>query len=112
MNTMNVDGNNDYVTLLSNEEAETYYTETALRQTTASDYAQSQNAYIYVNPSQYSTTNNDNCYWMTRSAYTTSGNIYYVSYNGSITYGKTNMTYYGGFHCEARRHHPDARDLR
>lgn len=92
MNKMSINSNNDYVTLLTSEEAESYYQEVSNRWTKATDYAQSQNC--YVNTSAYSTTTLYNCYWMTRSAETTN-NIYYVNQSGSVTSGKTNMTYYG-----------------
>ena len=95
MSTMTIGSNSDYVTLLTQEEATSYFENNADRTTQPTDYAMSQNCYVYSSPSIYNPTNDGNCYWLTRSAYTTSGNIYYVSYNGSITYGKTNMTYYG-----------------
>ncbi len=95
MNTMTIGSNNDFVTILTQEEATSYFENNADRTTQTTDYAMSQNCYVYSSPNIYNPTNDGNCYWLTRSAYTTSGNIYYVSYNGSITYGKTNMTYYG-----------------
>lgn len=93
MSTMSVDSNNDYVTLLTNEEVESYYPEVADRFLKATEYAQSQNC--YVNTSAYSTTTLYNCNWLTRSAYTESGKVYIVNTSGSIVDGKTNMTYYG-----------------
>ena len=95
MNTMTIGTNNDFVTILTQEEATSYFENNADRTTQPTDYAMSQNCYTYSSPNIYNPINDGNCYWLTRSAYTTSGNIYYVSYNGSITNGKTNMTYYG-----------------
>ena len=90
---MSVNSNNDYVTLLTNEEVESYYQEVSDRFLKTTEYAQSQNC--YVNTSIYSTTTLYNCNWLTRSAYTESGKVYIVNTSGSIANGKTNMTYYG-----------------
>jgi len=94
MKTMAINSNNDYVTLLTKEEIESYYSTQSDRFVKPTDYAMSQNC--NVNTSEYSSAvTKGNCYWLTRSAYTTSGNIYYVSFDGSINSNKTNMTYYG-----------------
>lgn len=93
MSTMSINSNNDYVTLLTNEEVESYYQEVSDRFLKTTEYAQSQNC--YVNTSIYSTTTLYNCNWLTRSAYTESGKVYIVNTSGSIANGKTNMTYYG-----------------
>lgn len=93
MSTMSINSNNDYVTLLTNEEVESYYPEASNKFLKTTEYAQSQNC--YVNTSAYSSTTLYNCNWLTRSAYTESGKVYIVNTSGSITNGKTNMTYYG-----------------
>ena len=93
MSTMSINSNNDYVTLLTNEEVESYYQVVSDRFLKATEYAQSQNC--YVNTSAYSTTTLYNCNWLTRSAYTESGKVYIVNTSGYIVDGKTNMTYYG-----------------
>ena len=95
MNTMTIGSNNDFVTILTQEEATSYFENNADRTTQPTDYAMSQNCYVYSSPSIYNPTNDGNCYWLTRSAYTESGKIYYINYAGTVANGKTNMTYYG-----------------
>ena len=95
MKTMTIGSNSDYVTLLSEEEVTSYFANNTDRWSFSTDYAKSQNCYTYEPPSIYNRTYEDNCYWLTRSAYTESGKIYYIDYSGTITNGKTNMTYYG-----------------
>ncbi|MBP5684169.1 MAG: hypothetical protein J6X02_02810, partial [Bacilli bacterium] len=95
MKTMTIGSNSDYVTLLSEEEVTSYFANNTDRWSFSTDYAKSQNCYTYEPPSIYNRTYEDNCYWLTRSAYTESGKIYYINHAGTITNGKTNMTYYG-----------------
>lgn len=95
MNTMTIGSNNDFVTILTQEEATSYFENNADRTTQPTDYAMSQNCYVYSSPNIYNPTNDGNCYWLTRSAYTESGKIYYINYTGTVANGKTNMTYYG-----------------
>ena len=93
MNTMTIGSNNDYVTLLTQEEAETLYTTDALRTVEASEYAQSQNAYV-TKKSELDGSVYYRSYWMTRTA-DISNYINYVKDDGTITNGKVSMTYYG-----------------
>ncbi len=95
MSTMTIGSNNDYVTLLTEEEATTYFENNTDRSALSTDYAKSQNCYSHKPTSIYNPKYEGNCNWLTRSAYTESGKIYYVDYAGTLYNGKTNITYYG-----------------
>ena len=95
MNTMTIGSNNDFVTILTQEEVETIYTTNSARITKATDYAQSQNAYVVTRTGTYNYDKLGDSYWLTRSAAETSQNIYFVSTDGSMRTGYTYMTSYG-----------------
>ena len=92
MNTMSVDGNNDYVTILSKEEIETYYPNATDRCAKSTDYAKCCNVVNYAGSSNYY---KNNCSWLTRSASDSANYVYCVNYMGNFSEVKVSTTYCG-----------------